>query len=467
MMSTIQYWFKLWFGFQAPIDRRVYLLSGLGLMVARCVGDLLILLSNGATLSWTLLNPSLYLAPSMASRGAIIHQLIPDQIDAADPGWPLITMAMWALPFLWIGVSMSLRRARDAGMSAWLGLSFFIPVFNLLAIAAFCALPSRPKKQDASPSSAEGMGILRSAMEAVALAAGFGVLVMLISVFLLGEYGLMLFVGGPVVMGTIAGWRVNQHHYRGFTPALIVSVVACALCSGMLLVFALEGIVCLMMVSPLAVALTVFGAIFGTLLAKGSGPSGNSVTAMAFVLPIIGGTDLAMDVPLPVYEMTSEITVNAPPEAVWPNVVGFSDLPPPQDWLMNTGIACPLRATIKGEGVGAVRYCEFTTGPFVEPITVWDPPNRLAFNVIEQPEPMHEWSPYEEVYAPHLHDTMLSQRGQFELIEKDGQTLLRGTTWYTLDLAPGSYWRLWSDFVVHRIHMRVLKHVKDLSETPA
>jgi hypothetical protein len=116
--------------------------------------------------------------------------------------------------------------------------------------------------------------------------------------------------------------------------------------------------------------------------------------------------------------------------------------------------------------VGAVRYCEFTTGPFVEPITVWDPPNRLAFNVIEQPEPMHEWSPYEEVYAPHLHDTMLSQRGQFELIEKDGQTLLRGTTWYTLDLAPGSYWRLWSDFVVHRIHMRVLQHVKDLSETP-
>ena len=115
--------------------------------------------------------------------------------------------------------------------------------------------------------------------------------------------------------------------------------------------------------------------------------------------------------------------------------------------------------------MGAVRYCEFTTGPFVEPITVWDPPHTLAFNVIEQPQPMAEWSPYEVVYAPHLENTMLSQHGQFQLIATDdGGTLLRGTTWYTLDLAPGAYWRLWSDFVVHRIHNRVLRHVKQLSE---
>ena len=62
---------------------------------------------------------------------------------------------------------------------------------------------------------------------------------------------------------------------------------------------------------------------------------------------------------------------------------------------------------------------------------------------------------------------MLSQKGQFELIKTETGTLLRGTTWYTLDLAPGAYWRLWSDFVVHRIHMRVLKHVKRLSEDTA
>ena len=187
---------------------------------------------------------------------------------------------------------------------------------------------------------------------------------------------------------------------------------------------------------------------------------------MAIMLPIIGTTDAAFEPEPRVFEMTSEIVVDAPPSEVWPNVIGFSELPEPSDWLLKTGIACPVRARIEGEGVGAVRYCEFTTGPFVEPVTVWDPPHRLGFNVVEQPQPLAEWSPYDEVYSPHLNDTMLSQRGQFELIETDsGGTLLRGTTWYTLDLAPSSYWRLWSDMVVHRIHMRVLAHVKQLSES--
>jgi hypothetical protein len=63
---------------------------------------------------------------------------------------------------------------------------------------------------------------------------------------------------------------------------------------------------------------------------------------------------------------------------------------------------------------------------------------------------------------------MMSQRGEFLLAPTaNGGTLLRGTTWYTLDLDPGPYWRLWSDFVVHRIHMRVLRHVKALSEAAA
>ena len=60
---------------------------------------------------------------------------------------------------------------------------------------------------------------------------------------------------------------------------------------------------------------------------------------------------------------------------------------------------------------------------------------------------------------------MLSRRGQFELIPlPDGRTQLIGTTWYTLDMSPGVYWSLWSDLLVHRIHGRVLKHIKHLSE---
>jgi hypothetical protein len=152
---------------------------------------------------------------------------------------------------------------------------------------------------------------------------------------------------------------------------------------------------------------------------------------------------------------------------VWPNVIGFSDLPEEGvPWYFAMGIAYPQRAVIEGRGVGAVRYCEFSTGPFVEPITVWDEPNHLAFDVQSQPPSMHEWSPWEHVNAPHVDGYIVSHRGEFRLVALDGgtRTRLEGTTWYHLDMFPQAYWTLYSDELLHSIHRRVLHHIRDLSE---
>jgi hypothetical protein len=45
-----------------------------------------------------------------------------------------------------------------------------------------------------------------------------------------------------------------------------------------------------------------------------------------------------------------------------------------------------------------------------------------------------------------------------------GRTLLEATTWYHHHLWPADYWQLWSDHIIHTIHLRVLRHVKQLSE---
>jgi hypothetical protein len=158
--------------------------------------------------------------------------------------------------------------------------------------------------------------------------------------------------------------------------------------------------------------------------------------------------------------------VDAPPEKVWENVVAFSELPLAEDWIFTrVGIACPLKATIEGRGVGAVRHCVFTTGPFIEPITTWDPPRRLAFAVTAQPPAMVETSPWGKIAAPHIDHFLVSERGQFLLTAlPGGRTRLEGTTWYRHRIWPVAYWQPWSDAILHRIHGRVLAHVKALSE---
>ena len=155
------------------------------------------------------------------------------------------------------------------------------------------------------------------------------------------------------------------------------------------------------------------------------------------------------------------IIVNAPINEVWKNVVTFNKIDEPTDWIFNTGISYPTDATIEGTGVGAIRYCNFTTGSFVEPITTWNEPNLLQFDVVEQPIPMNEFNPFWEIHPPHLDGYFKSYKGQFKLTKIDNNsTELEGTTWYKVDITPEIYWKSWSDFIIHRIHKRVLNHIK-------
>jgi hypothetical protein len=166
------------------------------------------------------------------------------------------------------------------------------------------------------------------------------------------------------------------------------------------------------------------------------------------------------------FVVVSHIDIEAPREAVWRNVVGFTKITEPPEWIFRLGVACPEEARILGAGVGARRECIFTTGKFVEPITVWEEPGRLAFDVSEQPSPMFELTPYRHIHPPHLDLSFRSVRGEFELLElPGGGTRLVGRTWYNLDIRPHAYWTVWSDWLVHRIHLRVLRHIKRLAES--
>lgn len=168
----------------------------------------------------------------------------------------------------------------------------------------------------------------------------------------------------------------------------------------------------------------------------------------------------------PTYEVVSSIKIHAPIETVWENVIHFSDISAEPSWYFRMGIAYPTRAHIVGTGVGAQRFCEFSTGTFVEPITAWQRPTQLSFNVSQQPDPMFELTPYRHIHPPHLNGAFRSVRGEFRLAAIGHQhTLLEGSTWYQLDVRPLNYWTIWTDWILHRIHHRVLDHIKLCSET--
>ena len=273
-----------------------------------------------------------------------------------------------------------------------------------------------------------------------------------------------LFIGTPLLMSATAAYVYNRRHAYSLSSSMAVAITCLALACTALLLFALEGVVCIAMAMPTLIPTGAIGALLGKAIAQGARPRQSGLMAAVCVLPLVAAVEAYVAQPVE-RVVTSTVEIDAPVERVWERVVSFPELPAERAWYFRWGIACPERARIVGQGVGAVRYCEFTTGEFVEPITTWDEPHRLAFDVTDQPDPMFELSPYRGIRPPHLNHHLRSERGEFALESlPDGRTRLAGRTWYTINMFPQAYWTLWSDLLIHRIHQRVLAHIQQLAE---
>ena len=454
------------------IDRVPYLLFGILLFLVKYAIDWMIATAFG--LSWTPLNYVIW--PN--DRVLRVFEL-------NDPErWFSLTMLFVSLPFIWCGVLLTLHRLRTTGLPLILIVLFFVPLVNLILFLVLILLPTqevltavavaRPAPRSLEPWQRVHRNFARdsywrSGLVSLAITVPLSVLAVVVGAQMLQSYGFSLFVGAPFALGMISVLLFGFSKPQPLGASLAVAMLAATLAGLAVLAVALRGnhlpdngrADCLF--SGLA------GALVGYVIQARPWLNEHALTlslAVMFLLPALMAAESANKAEPALRAIETEVIIDAPPEKVWAHVLSFPPLPEPDDWYFQTGIAYPQRAEIHGTGIGAVRHCVFSTGTFVEPIDVCDPPSHLHFRVTEQPEPMREWSPY-SIHPPHLDHYLVCREGQF-LLEAlpDGRTRLVGTTWYSNRMWPAAYWNLWSDTIIHRIHLRVLKHIQQLAEAP-
>ena len=404
----------------------------------------------------------------------------------------LATMVALSLPFIWLGVSMTMKRLRSAGLPPQVVALFFVPFLNLLFFLVLCVLPedyvqqANPARAAVLPSagtmgrqalqypqSAEGSSISRfvpetalgSAAVSLLVTVPIGLATAILGTQILMNYGWGLFVALPFVMGCAAALIYGARRPRSAGALIGVACLSVLLLAVALMGLAFEGLICIAMAAPLALPLGALGGVCAYAIQKNRRFQNDAPAFVAILLlfaPGIEWLEHAMSRPSPVFVVRSSVDIAAPPQEVWDNVIAFTEIPAPGEWMFRAGVAYPIRAEMFGRGVGAERHCVFSTGAFVEPIQIWDAPHRLKFSVTANPAPMQEWTPYPHVDPPHLHGFLVSEGGQFLLTRlANGGTRLEGTTWYRHGLWPSAYWKLWSDEIIHRIHLRVLNHIRD------
>jgi hypothetical protein len=303
---------------------------------------------------------------------------------------------------------------------------------------------------------------------AVMIAALTGIGLVFLALDTARQYAWAVFVLTPFAIGFVAASLISYHRaptrgrcvFAGFLAVLATGL-------GFFGVGA-EGIICLLMAAPLAIPCAVIGALLAFRLQRSRRERLPATLGMFLcTLPLVVLIEPALLGRPRAFTVRTVVEIDAPPARVWAHLVQFEPIAAPVgDWLFRAGVSYPISAALRGQGVGAVRVCEFSTGTFVETIRTWKEARELAFSVDQKPPPLREWTLYGDVHPPHLEGYFLPESAEFRLVPLgDHRTRLEGTSVYRNRMWPAPYWRLWSDAIIRKVHRRVFEHVKRLAES--
>jgi hypothetical protein len=368
---------------------------------------------------------------------------------------------------MWMLGALAFRRAVDVDINGWIATLAVVPFLQIAVIVYLCivpsrAVPARPAIVGASEETAFPL------WAAIMLGLVAGVLLTLFAVATstlgFGSYGEGLFLLAPFAIGCVTSYLANyKGDIGGWRTALSV-VAATVLGTLALVAVALEGIVCIIMAAPLGLGAALIGGALGRALAlQARQPASHALSCVA-VLPLVFAVESYFPA-VTSFETSQTIAVQAPPTAVWRSLLSTDPIEGPLALPFRLGIAYPLRGEVLGEGEGAVRRGEFSTGTAIERVTEWLPNRKLSFVVVNDIPAMRELSPYEHVYAPHVVGYFRTTSTSFELVPRsDGGTDIVELTSHELRLDPVPYWLPMARWVVHENNARVLEHIRSHAE---
>jgi len=211
-----------------------------------------------------------------------------------------------------------------------------------------------------------------------------------------------------------------------------------------------EGSVCLIMASPLLWLFMWLGIQAGVHFWR-KNPFLSASLVPLFLLLFASAE--ANRPPAPVVSVSTEFHSSASPRSLWRYTANYPRNPhTPTWWLYRVGLPAPVQS-VGAATVGGRRDCLLSGDVQIgEKIVVAQPNRKLEFIIDRQPQ-------HPEIVH---HCTLV--RGRIELrSDGHGGTLLRGTSWYRLNVAPLAYFDWWSAQVVHHTHQRVFEWMDELA----
>lgn len=263
-----------------------------------------------------------------------------------------------------------------------------------------------------------------------------------------GSMGPVLFFFLPFITGLATA--IVTRGKEVLFASLWIGAIGCTVA---LIIIGIEGLVCVLMSTPVIALSLAIGALAGVLVRQFLLSMGAKHLVLLLAIAVLPFFLIAADKieepsrKTPRAEtITNTLITDAPRELVWNQLKTFDRIEGTKGLLMRIGLPVPVSCTMSGEGVGAIRTCYFEKGQIAERVTEWNPPNSMKLEITEFDVPGRPWLSFQDA--------------SYELTTENGRTVLTRKTTIVSRLSPAWYWRPMEKIGVETEHEYLFEEIK-------
>ncbi|AHJ99295.1 SRPBCC family protein [Hymenobacter swuensis] len=236
------------------------------------------------------------------------------------------------------------------------------------------------------------------------------------------------------------------------------------------LLFHLEGMICVLIISPLFLLTSWIGAYAYDIITRNKSDNNRTYVVAAFaLLPfVLAPLEAQLNTPTDSRRVENTVLIQAPAAVVWQHIIRVPAIQAHDlgaSLVDDIGFPRPVEATLSHEGVGGVRRATFERGvEFIETVDLWEPRRRLSFSIVPNTATIPPTTFDEHVTVGGRFFDVL--RGTYELQPAGpGRTRLILYSQQRLSTRLNPYAGLWTDWVMSEIQRRILSVIKRRCET--
>jgi hypothetical protein len=227
-----------------------------------------------------------------------------------------------------------------------------------------------------------------------------------------------------------------------------------------------EGIICVVMIAPIVLIMSLIGAAIALGLAKRRRIRPRA-TLPVLVLPLLFVVfEAQIPSPFEVRTVNTEILIHAPVQTVWANIASVPRIAPaelPGSWVQKIGFPLPIEATLSHPGVGGIRQATFTGNlTFTETVNQWELNKDLRFSIRANTESIPPTTLDEHLVIGGQFFDVLD--GEYSLEPRPDGVMLHLTSRERLSTHVNPYAGIWTDAVMRAIQKQILVVIRNRCE---